>query len=357
MGFEQVATVITACPCLRLTAVDKLLLIAIAHHADDDGLAFPGMTTLAAIVGVSTEHIRVRLRDLESRQLLRVTPGSGRTSSRYRMALVRLGAHAKGCQVEREPDHSRAQNPTTVGFSPLPQSGSEPDHSRVQPPTTVGFSPRLQLGRSDHRINHIISTLPAQVVEPPQLEQPNPPKSGERVEPKTQPKAAEGAEAKAGQVARQAQTEQPEQLHQSPPASIERSDAEKRAAFDALVTEAGQRLTSARAMTRDQWQAWSVAWTESGGQIEDCRIVGRWIARGGLDWLRKPKSSYLASHWPQCLAQALEDPKSRPAAPERAQPGDAFRQADAKARAAPPPPEALEELRKLGIRLNIGGDA
>lgn len=334
MGFEQVATVITSCLCHRLTAVDKLLLIAIAHHADDDGLAFPGMTTLAAIVGVSTEHIRVRLRDLESRQLLRVTPGSGRTSSRYRMALARLGAHAKGCQVEREPDHSR-----------------------VQPPTAVGFSPRLQLGRSDHRINHIISTLPAQVVEPPQLEQPNPPKSGERVEPKTQPKAAEGAEAKAGQVARQVQTEQPEQLHQSPPASIERSDAEKRAAFNALVTEAGQRLTSARAMTRDQWQAWSVAWTESGGQIEDCRIVGRWIARGGLDWLRKPKSSYLASHWPQCLAQALEDPKSRPAAPERAQPGDAFRQADAKARAAPPPPEALEELRKLGIRLNIGGDA
>ncbi len=131
-----------------------------------------------------------------------------------------------------------------------------------------------------------------------------------------------------------------------PEKARERTDDEVNAAWSALTQEAGPKL-AARAMTRSQWLDWAEAWQESGGTIEDARTVGRYIARGGLDWLKKSKTSWIASHWADVLAQALESPQKR--AERATSEPETLTHARMQAGAVSPPPEALECLARLGF--------
>ena len=135
---------------------------------------------------------------------------------------------------------------------------------------------------------------------------------------------------------------------QTAESQVERSEAEKAAAWDALVKAAGTKLASSRTMPRDKWQLWASRWVESGGQIEDARTVGRWIAHGGLDWLqRRSKTDHLAQSWADCLGKALDSPQIRAErATAAAVLGSVF---PAGKGAETIPDECLGELRRLGL--------
>src|SRR5215212_481608 len=63
--------------CRELRATDWRVLACIALHADAEGRAFPGMTTIAEIAGVRRQDVPRSIRRLEQFQQLRCEPGAG----------------------------------------------------------------------------------------------------------------------------------------------------------------------------------------------------------------------------------------------------------------------------------------
>src|SRR5258708_32141629 len=56
---------------------DLRVYIAIAAHANTDGLAWPGMTSIAATTGIRRQDVPRTIRRLERFRLLRCEPGGG----------------------------------------------------------------------------------------------------------------------------------------------------------------------------------------------------------------------------------------------------------------------------------------
>ena len=257
--------------------------------------------------------MRDRLRGLERIGLIETTPGTGRTSSRYRLNIEAIETHIDG---------------SSVG------DGSEPCPAKRKDEGDVTTASRTASSRRPGQRHHGPNPIREPIIEP--LSNPREPAP-------TQP-AAERKE-------RDPKPAQTQGRGQEPDKDRERTDDEVNAAWSALTQEAGPKL-AARAMTRLQWLDWAQAWQESGGSIEDCRTVGRYIARGGLDWLKKSKTSWLASHWADVLAQALESPQKR--AERATSEPEGLTHARMRKWAAPPPPEALEALAKLGFAMGGG---
>jgi hypothetical protein len=68
-------------PCVAamndLSGCDLRVYIAIAAHANSDGLAWPGMTTIAATTGIRRQDVPRTICRLERFRLLRCDPGGG----------------------------------------------------------------------------------------------------------------------------------------------------------------------------------------------------------------------------------------------------------------------------------------
>lgn len=73
----------------ELPATAKLVLLALAEHADPQGVCWPGQSRLAGMCGLSVRHLRRVCRELADRGLLKIEHragcGSGRFTDSYRL--------------------------------------------------------------------------------------------------------------------------------------------------------------------------------------------------------------------------------------------------------------------------------
>lgn len=329
------------CSCRYLDHTNKLIVLALANRANDDAIAWPSMPTLMRDCVFSSESaMRDRLRGLERIGLIETTPGTGRTSSRYRLNLGAIETHIDGSSVGD-------------GSEPCPAKRKDEDAVITAPRTTSSRRPETHRGQRHDgaQDNAITAPRTAQSRRPGQRHHgPNPIREP-IIEPLSNPREPAPTQPAAERKERDPKPAQTQGRGQEPDKARERTDDEVNAAWSALAQEAGPRL-AARAMTRLQWLDWAQAWQESGGSIEDCRTVGRYIARGGLDWLKKSKTSWIASNWPDVLAQALESPQKR--AERATSEPEPLTHARMRKGAVPPPPEALEALSKLGFAMGGG---
>ena len=66
-----------------------VLMLAIADHADDQGIAFPSTVTLSKKIRMSHSFTRIKLKELEdSGELKIIIKGGGRLSNRYQITLL-----------------------------------------------------------------------------------------------------------------------------------------------------------------------------------------------------------------------------------------------------------------------------
>jgi hypothetical protein len=116
-----------------ISPTDKLVLLAIADHADDDGTAYPGITRIAQKTGLGTTATKraiKRLRevhkivDIEQRYRGEGTKG-GRTSSLYRL---RLGTPDDLNLLGTPDDLNRLRTPETGLRTPETRLGTRGDH-------------------------------------------------------------------------------------------------------------------------------------------------------------------------------------------------------------------------------------
>lgn len=139
---------------------ERLVLLALADQARDDGLAEVSQMTLAGLTSLSDRHVRRVLTDLIATGLVSVTSGKGgRTLSRYQLHLpqpdttsghsvredtmsmrtsalrrVDIGANLSGhhvllpSQIPSEPQDARARDPVNGRDAhPEPDPYTEPD--------------------------------------------------------------------------------------------------------------------------------------------------------------------------------------------------------------------------------------
>jgi hypothetical protein len=110
-----------------LKPVPKLVLMALADAADDQGVCWPSVAKLATKVGVSTRTVRRVMQALISCQLLTAEPryrsDGSCSSNRYRLSL------GGGDNLSPAPDG----DDTTPGHT-----GQGPPDTRVIPGTTIG---------------------------------------------------------------------------------------------------------------------------------------------------------------------------------------------------------------------------
>ncbi len=67
----------------------KLVALALANYANDKGLAWPSVETLAKITGLSTRQIQRILPQIEKAGLVKISPGGGRKHThRYQFTSV-----------------------------------------------------------------------------------------------------------------------------------------------------------------------------------------------------------------------------------------------------------------------------
>ena len=332
MAIELIDAVMRACTCRVHNPTDKLILMVLANYANQDAMAWPNISTLSAACALAHRNLQARMRGLEAQGLIETKIGGGRVSSVYRLKTEQLNTHTDGSKLVRAPS----------GYAAFCPVSSDPNITpAVIPASPLSITPAVIPASPQQCLQHHPSSDPSitrSVIDPSLI-----PHSNHRDPLPTQP-AAERKE-------RDSKPAQTQGRGQEPDKDRERTDDEVNAAWSALTQEAGPKL-AARAMTRSQWLDWAQAWQESGGSIEDCRTVGSYIARGGLDWLKKSKTSWIASHWADVLAQALESPQKR--AERATSEPEALTHARMRKGAVPPPPEALEALSKLGFAMGGG---
>ena len=74
MSFQLVEHVLAH---VDTTPARKLVLVVLARHANDDGVAWPSIETISAYTNVGDRYIRKCLRELEDEALLEVASGGG----------------------------------------------------------------------------------------------------------------------------------------------------------------------------------------------------------------------------------------------------------------------------------------
>jgi hypothetical protein len=86
MSFRALAW---AWDCPDLDASTKLVLLALADHANEEGLSWPSLDRLAERTGRDRRTVQRSIAKLERRELLRREPAAGTRSTRYRLPAQR----------------------------------------------------------------------------------------------------------------------------------------------------------------------------------------------------------------------------------------------------------------------------
>jgi hypothetical protein len=127
---------------LDLPATPKLVLLALAEHADDRGVCWPGQERIARMCGLSVRHLRRVCADLEGRGWIRIEhrpgTGAGRRTDLYQLQLEGRGSDT------RQPDMGGTQ-PDSMTRGATGHSGQATGHleqgnrtsERGQPDTDV----------------------------------------------------------------------------------------------------------------------------------------------------------------------------------------------------------------------------
>ena len=90
----------------KVSATDKLVLIALADHSDDDGNCWPGLRGIAGKCGLTKRTVSASIQRLQSSNLLSVTPrvrpDGSRTSNQYLLLLDSRGMEGNNTTPMKE---------------------------------------------------------------------------------------------------------------------------------------------------------------------------------------------------------------------------------------------------------------
>lgn len=144
---------------VRCTPTQKVVLWALADHADDRGEAWPSIAGLIEATCLSERSVRGALRELEACGLIKTSPGGGRNrTSTYRLAMEQNGAaraetrqdlpriepEEKGQHVQEKGQilHERGQLAQEKGHV-LPPNPQEPSRTLIEPPKRARAAPTI----------------------------------------------------------------------------------------------------------------------------------------------------------------------------------------------------------------------
>lgn len=97
---------------LELSPLERLVVLAIADHCDEDGVCWPGLRRLQLFTGYSVTHIHQAVYLLEERGILSVTRGSGRRANRYEFVVEGLCSAQIVVRSVEGSDQARSVRPT-----------------------------------------------------------------------------------------------------------------------------------------------------------------------------------------------------------------------------------------------------
>ena len=97
----------------KLPPSRKLVLLMLAHHADDEGCCFPGIATLCAETGHYRETVTDAIKKLEDDGLIEVTRIKGR-GSRYQLNMGLSTDQTVKADHAAKADHTTRQKPRTT---------------------------------------------------------------------------------------------------------------------------------------------------------------------------------------------------------------------------------------------------
>lgn len=161
---------------------DLLMLLAIADFADDDGNAYPAVSTLAAKCRMKPRNCRYLLRTLEESGELSIEMGTGPHGANfYRINLESLGLqHSAGVQSLAGLQHS-ATPPATQCRNPLHHSAAKPSKNHQEPPISAHAAKNQQHEAADDGFAAFWLAYPRKVAKADAV------KAWKRVKPKDRP--------------------------------------------------------------------------------------------------------------------------------------------------------------------------
>lgn len=152
--------------CLEVPPTHKLVALALADHANDEGVCWPSLTRLAQRTGLSRSTIAEALKALEAAHIIFRQRGGPKRATHYRLGangspgagLVRQpvvreldagspgagpGSPAAGLSVVREPDPNRKlnRNEPSVNHTRARERGSDDDPDYTKGATAVDDIP------------------------------------------------------------------------------------------------------------------------------------------------------------------------------------------------------------------------
>jgi len=125
---------------------EKLLLMAIADHADDEGVCWPGQEGLARKIGRTDRTVRTRLKHLEALKLIAREPrynGEGhRTSDR----IILLMTTGKLCRRKTlPPEEAASGEPSSISTTTVDSTSSGDTTATIS--TSSAATPKVQVDR------------------------------------------------------------------------------------------------------------------------------------------------------------------------------------------------------------------
>ncbi|MGA9135776.1 MAG: helix-turn-helix domain-containing protein [Candidatus Sulfotelmatobacter sp.] len=126
----------------ELGPVDLLVYIALAKHADSDGVCWPSMATLGKLARCARETVARSIARLEARGYLRRSPrfrdDGGVTSNAYRLMPIEVKKYPAVTQDD-SPCDSESHPPVILDHTNYIQSELEPNKEREERATTRGI--------------------------------------------------------------------------------------------------------------------------------------------------------------------------------------------------------------------------
>jgi hypothetical protein len=136
-----------------LSPTQKLVLLRLADHADEDDCAWPSIASVARATGLSDRAVRDAIRGLEAAKVIGTKHRAGKngapTSSRYRLNVAEVTAGTEPAAVPASPAGSAPHSP---GVRNLLPEGTEPaavpyiespiESPNLEPPRLPGWQPK-----------------------------------------------------------------------------------------------------------------------------------------------------------------------------------------------------------------------
>lgn len=132
----------------KSSGLDRLVLLALSFYADDEGTAWPAMTTLAEMCNCSTRSVRRSLLDLEAIGEVNVVHRGGPAERRDRRTkLYRVPVEERPSYPQRGDDTSSRKGPTRGQGVPNEGTNATVTRGRHVPRTSIELQEELGCAR------------------------------------------------------------------------------------------------------------------------------------------------------------------------------------------------------------------